>query len=172
MDQKRISTMIYLVISIAISSTLFVIFKLFEIFKIDTLQAIVVNYLVAAILGFYLSELPVNIAEITHQSWFIGALILGVLFITVFHLMAVTSQRNGLSVASVASKMSLIIGVIFGIVYYKENFNYIKIVGIVLALLAVYLTSIKKARGTTEGNRSDFLFPLLVFLGSGVLTLV
>ena len=109
--------MIYLVISIAISSTLFVIFKLFEIFKIDTLQAIVVNYLVAAILGFYLSELPVNIAEITHQSWFIGALILGVLFITVFHLMAVTSQRNGLSVASVASKMSLIIGVIFGIVY-------------------------------------------------------
>lgn len=159
--------MIYLVISIAISSTLFVIFKLFEIFKIDTLQAIVVNYLVAAILGFYLSKLPVNIAEITHQSWFIGALLLGVLFIAVFHLMAVTSQRNGLSVASVASKMSLIIGVIFGIVYYKENFNYIKIVGIVLALLAVYLTSIKKARGTTGGNRSDFLFPLLVFLGSG-----
>jgi multidrug transporter EmrE-like cation transporter len=142
-----------------------VIFKLFEVFKINTLQAIIVNYLVAASLGFYLSDLPVSVSEITQQSWFYGAFLLGILFIVVFNLMALTSQRNGLSVASVASKMSLVIGVLFGILYYGESANYIKVIGIVLALLAVYLASAKE--GQAIKKKSSLLFPLLVFLGSG-----
>jgi len=157
--------MIYLIISICISSFLFVIFKLFEVFKINTLQAIIVNYLVAATLGFYLSDLPVSVSGITSQSWFYGAFLLGILFIVVFNLMALTSQRNGLSVASVASKMSLVVGVLFGILYYGESANYIKIIGIVLALLAVYLASTKE--GQSIKKKSSLLFPLLVFLGSG-----
>lgn len=158
--------MIYLLISICISSFLFVIFKLFEVFKINTLQAIVVNYLVAAVLGFYMSELPVSFQEITSQSWFYGAFFLGILFILVFNLMALTSQRNGLSVASVAGKMSLVIGVIFGIVYYNESANYIKVIGILLALLAVYLTSTKKTQQKVK-KKSSLLFPVLLFFGSG-----
>lgn len=157
--------MIYLVISICISSFLFVIFKLFEVFKINTLQAIIVNYLVAASLGFYMSDLPVSPGEILEKSWFYGAFLLGILFIVVFNLMALTSQRNGLSVASVASKMSLVVGVLFGILYYGESANYIKVIGIVLALVAVYLASTKE--GQAVKKKSSLLFPLLVFLGSG-----
>jgi hypothetical protein len=44
----------------------------------------------------------------------------------------------------------------------------IKLTGILLALAAVYLTSIK----TTEGIRikkKNLIFPLLVFLGSGII---
>lgn len=160
--------MIYLLISISISSSLFVIFKLFEVFKIDTLQAIIVNYLAAAILGFSLSKHSVSASEIIHEPWFLGAFILGILFIAVFNLMALTSQRNGLSVASVASKMSLVIGVLFGILYYGESANYIKVIGIILALIAVYLASIKKGQSTTQKS-SNLLFPLLVFLGSGTI---
>ena len=159
--------MIYLFISICISSGLFVIFKLFEVFKINTLQAIVVNYLVAASLGFYLSDLSVSAYEIANESWFVGAFFLGILFIAVFNLMALTSQRNGLSVASVASKMSLVIGVVFGIVYFKESANYIKMIGIVLALLAVYLASVKERNPNSEKKKSSLLFPVLVFFGSG-----
>ena len=159
--------MIYLLISICISSGLFVIFKLFEVFKINTLQAIVVNYLVAATLGFSLSSLPVSASQIVSETWFFGALILGVLFIAVFNLMALTSQRNGLSVASVASKMSLVIGVIFGILYYQESANYIKIIGILLALIAVYLSSVKESGGSTGEKRGNLIFPILVFFGSG-----
>lgn len=144
------------------------IFKLFEVFKIDTLQAIIVNYLAAAILGFSMSKHSVDVVEITTEPWFLGAFVLGILFITVFNLMALTSQRNGLSVASVASKMSLVIGVLFGILYYDESANYIKVIGIVLALIAVYLASIKKGQSTTQKS-SNLLFPLLVFLGSGII---
>lgn len=157
--------MIYLLISICISSFLFVIFKLFEVFKINTLQAIIVNYLVAASLGFYLSDLPVSPGEIAGKSWFYGSFLLGILFIVVFNLMALTSQRNGLSVASVASKMSLVVGVLFGILYYGESANYIKVIGIVLALIAVYLASAKENQSIKK--KSSLLFPLLVFLGSG-----
>ena len=159
--------MIYLIISICISSGLFVIFKLFEVFKIDTLQAIVVNYLVAAILGFYLSDLLVSANEIASQSWFWGAFLLGILFIAVFNLMALTSQRNGLSVASVASKMSLVVGVIFGILYYRESANYIKVIGILLALIAVYLASVKNSPSESQSKKNGLLFPVLLFFGSG-----
>ncbi len=158
--------MIYLLISICISSFLFVIFKLFEVFKIDTLQGIIVNYLVAAVLGFYMSDLPVSFQEVTDQSWFYGAFLLGILFILVFNLMALTSQKNGLSVASVASKMSLVVGVVFGIMYYKESANYIKIIGILLALLAVYLASTRETQQKVQ-KKSSLLFPILLFFGSG-----
>lgn len=158
--------MIYLLISICISSFLFVVFKLFEVFKINTFQAIIVNYLVAAILGYYMSDLPVSFQGIVSQSWFYGAFFLGILFILVFNLMALTSQRNGLSVASVASKMSLVIGVVFGIFYYYESANYIKVIGIILALLAVYLTSAKDIQKKVY-EKNSLLFPILLFFGSG-----
>ena len=98
--------MVYLLISICISSFLFVIFKLFDVLKINTFQAIVINYFTAAALGFYLSNGSVSFKEIPHQPWFVGAFLLGIMFILVFNIMALTSQKNGLSVASVSSKMS------------------------------------------------------------------
>ncbi len=158
--------MIYLFISICISSFLFVIFKLFEVLKIDTPQAIIVNYLVAAVLGFYMSDVSIAFQEIPSQPWFLGAFLLGILFITVFNVMALTSQKNGLSVASVASKMSLVIAVVFGIIYYGESANAVKIIGIVLALIAVYLTS-EKGGQKKSSKKSSLLLPILLFVGSG-----
>lgn len=160
--------MIYLFISICISSFLFVIFKLFDVLKINTLQAIVVNYLIAAILGFSLSDISVSFQEIPSQPWFLGALLLGVLFILVFNIMALTSQKNGLSVASVSSKMSLVIAIVFGVLYYGESLSYIKIIGILLALIAVYLTSSKEKK-TIVNKHAGFLFPILLFIGSGAI---
>ena len=160
--------MIYLFISICVSSFLFVILKLFDILKIDTFQAIVVNYLVAAILGFYISDISVSIQKIPNQPWFLGAFLLGVLFIIVFNLMALTSQKNGLSVASVSSKMSVVIAIIFGVIYYDESLSYIKTTGILLALMAVYLTSTKEKNIVLNKN-SSILFPILLFFGSGAI---
>lgn len=157
--------MIYLLISICISSFLFVIFKLFEVLKINTLQAIVVNYLVALIVGIFSSKQIISPSKIIQEPWFLGAFFLGLLFITVFNLMALTSQKNGLSVASVSSKMSVVIPVFFGFFVYNETASFLKIIGIILALLAVYLTSLKTEKKAFEIK--NLLFPVLVFLGSG-----
>lgn len=157
--------MIYLIISILIASSLFVIFKLFATFKINTAQAIVVNYLIAFLFGFYNSETSTTLLQIPQQSWFIGAFILGILFIAIFNVMGITAQKNGLAVASVAGKMSVAIPIIFGVFLYDESIGFIKIIGVLLALTSVYLASAKS--DTASVNLKDLKYPILLFLGSG-----
>ncbi|MBL4905238.1 MAG: DMT family transporter [Flavobacteriaceae bacterium] len=159
--------MFYLMLSVLISSLLFVIFKLFDVFKVNTLQAIVVNYLIALTFGYFSSEVSLEIVEVSNQPWFIGAFLLGFLFISVFNIMAITAQKNGLTVASVAGKMSVVIPVVFGIIVYHESVGVVKIIGIALALVAVYLSSAKSDSNPVKFK--NLLFPLLLFVSSGVI---
>lgn len=160
--------MIFLLLSVLSSSVIFVVFKLFHKFKINTLQAIIFNYFVACTAGILIDDRPFNPARIPSEPWFFGILILGVLFICIFYLAALTTQRSGLSVVSVATKMSVAIPVLFGILMYNESTGLIKISGIILALIAVYLTSIKKKEGITIRKR-NLVYPLMVFFGSGII---
>jgi len=159
--------LIYLLLSILASTAIFAVFKLFERYKINTFQAIVVNYFTACVCGALSYEEAINTTEIINSKWFFGAISLGFLFIAVFNLMAFTAQRNGLSVASVAGKMSVIIPVLFGIYAYNESLGFQKIFGIVLALIGVYLTSIK-SKSSLKIGRSLWL-PILLFIGSGII---
>ncbi|MGB7842997.1 MAG: EamA family transporter, partial [Salinimicrobium sp.] len=154
--------------SILSSSVIFVIFKLYKRFKIDTLQAIIFNYFFAFSAGMLVDKQPLELERIPSESWFFGTVILGFLFIAVFYLAAITTQRSGLSVVSVATKMSVAIPVFFGIILYDESTGFVKIFGIVCALIAVYLTSIKKKEGIRIRKR-NLIFPLLVFFGSGII---
>lgn len=158
--------MIYLFSSILFSTGLFVIFKYFGIYKIDTLKAIFVNYIVAFTMGVGLADGAVSLSQIPEQSWFFGALFLGALFVSVFFVMATTAQRNGVSVASVAGKMSVVVPVLFGTFLYQESVTILKVLGILIALLAVYLASVKDEVYTKSGG---ILFPILLFFGSGVI---
>ncbi|MCK8523984.1 EamA family transporter [Aquimarina sp. D1M17] len=160
--------MIYLLLSILASSLIFIIFKLFSKYNVDTLQAIIINYIVASISGIIAYSEPVNLTTISEEGWFFGAMILGVIFISVFNLMAITTQKNGLSVAAVATKMSLVIPILFGIFMYKESTEVLKIIGIIVALIAVYLTSMKSTGGVSI-NKNNLIFPILVFIGSGII---
>lgn len=159
--------MIYLLLSITASTFIFIIFKLLDKYNINTLQAIVVNYFAACSFGVLSSDEAVNIPQILNSKWIYGALILAFLFISIFNVMALTAQRNGLSVASVASKMSVIIPIIFGIYVYNESVGAQKILGIILALVAVYLTSVKpkSMNNVTKG----LWLPILLFFGSGII---
>lgn len=163
--------MIWLGLSIATSSLLYVIFKYFGIFKVNTLHAIVVNYLVASITGFIAYQGTIKISEITDANWIWYSVLLGALFIFIFNVMALTSQKNGVSVAAVASKMSLVIPVVFGIWLYEESLGWLKIVGVILALASVYLVSVKAKDGLPLA-KGYFILPLLLFLGSGTIDTV
>lgn len=160
--------MIFLLLSVLASSWILITFKLFSRYNIDTLQAIVVNYIVACISGMIAYGKPIGITTITEFSWFFGAITLGLIFIVVFNLMAITTQKNGLSVAAVASKMSVAIPVVFGIIVYKESSGVFKITGIIIALVAVYMTSMRSKQGISI-KIQDLMYPLFVFLGGGVI---
>ncbi|MGK0412119.1 MAG: drug/metabolite transporter (DMT)-like permease [Polaribacter sp.] len=159
--------MIYLLLSILISTGLFVIFKYFGIYKIDILKAIFINYVVAFTIGFSLAERDFSVVEIPNQPWFLGAVFLGALFVSIFFVMAMTAQKNGVSAASVAGKMSVVIPVFFGIFLYHESVTFLKIIGILIALVAVYLASVKEKLESSKN--AGLLFPILLFLGSGTI---
>lgn len=160
--------MIYLLLSVLSSSVIFVIFKLFQKFGVNSLQAIIINYFFASLVGFLGFIEKSDVYLVSSQLWFPGTLILGALFIIVFNLAAITTQRSGLSVVSVATKMSVAIPVFFGVILYNESTGTMKILGILLALIAVYLTSIKSTTGI-KIKKENLIFPLLVFIGSGII---
>lgn len=160
--------MIFLALSIIASTLIFVIFRLFASYNINTLQAIVVNYFVACICGVIGYQNSIELSAIPQYNWFYYTLALGALFIIVFNLMAITTQHNGLSVVSVATKMALVIPIAFGLWYYKEPLGTSKAAGIVLALIAVYLVAVKKDSSIIL-QKKNLVFPVLVFLGSGLI---
>lgn len=159
--------MIFLLLSVIFSSSLFVIFKLFNRFEVNNFQAIVVNYFVAFLVGISMSSSEFQLSTVVNYRWFLGAVILGFLFITIFNVMALTAQKGGLSVASVAAKMSVIIPVIFGLYFYNESLSIYKLIGILLALVAVYLTAYKK--GIVTFNSYLIVLVVVLFIGSGIL---
>lgn len=159
--------MLDLALSVLFSSLIFVIFKLFSVYQVETLYAIIVNYVVACTAGLLLYSGEISIVEIPKKPWFLGTFALGLLFIIVFNLMAATAQRLGVSVASVATKMSLVIPVLVGVFLYKEELGVIKIFGILLALAAVYFASVKEK--STAFKTASLLLPFLTFMGSGAI---
>lgn len=159
--------MLDLLFSVLCTSLIFVIFKLFDVYGVQTPYAIVVNYVVAFTVGIILYNKPIDFNALASSSWFLGAMALGIFFILIFNLMAKTSQVAGVSVASVATKMSLAIPVVVGVVLYNEKLSTLQIAGIVLALAAVYFASIKGKSMVI--SKKSLILPLLVFLGSGII---
>lgn len=158
--------MIYIILSVLVNTLLFIIFKLFDKYKVDTFQAIVVNYFFAFAVANWTSDSHFSITQTPKEDWFWGAVFLGFLFITIFNVLAKTAQKLGLSVVAVASKMSVVIPVLFGLFIYHETAGLYKITGIILALVAVCFTSVNESK---TFNKSYIYLPIILFLGSGTL---
>jgi drug/metabolite transporter (DMT)-like permease len=162
--------MFFLLGSIVLTSYLTLSFKVLERLHINTFQAIVFNYLTCVATGsLFNGHFPVNAAAAA-QPWFPWALLMGVLFISIFNVIAFTTQKLGVSVASVANKLSLVIPFVFSLYLYNEALTALKVAGVLLALVAVYFT-VKPAKQETTAVRSKWLLflPVLLFAGSGLL---
>lgn len=167
--------MIYLIGSIVLTSYLTLAFKACERFNISIFPAIVFNYITCVITGSIVNRsFPINVGVID-TTWFRWACLMGVLFISIFNLIGITAQKNGVAVASVATKLSLIIPVVLSVYLYNESVAGWKLVGVILALLAVILTCFpdKKMQQVDQKshkfNSITYVIPLVLFLGSGLL---
>lgn len=153
-----------------ISSTLiFVIFRLFEKYKVDTFQAIVFNYFTAFICGFLLYSNELSSKIWIQLDWVPYTFLVSLLFISLFFLMGQSSQKNGVAITSVAVKMSLAVSMVGMILMYNEALTLLKITGILLALAGVLLVSISK--NTSSNSNSSWKMLLVLFIGSGILDL-
>lgn len=158
--------MISLALSILCSSAIFLLFRKFKDWKIDTFSAIVINYFVAGSFGLVISYSEISLEKLFFSNWSSNSFLLGIVFISLFYVMAKTAQEMGASVASIANKMALIIPVVFAVWLYGDNLNAIKISGIVLALFGIYFSSMKEKKGESS-NSKIWILPLVIFVGSG-----
>lgn len=160
--------MLYLIVCILASSGMTLLFKVFELKKINNLQAILANYLTASFCcNMACKEGPVILTNFWQNDWFVFSVFLGVFFIVVFYAMAMTAQKVAVSVSIVASKMSLVITLFFLYIYYQEAMNIYKWLSIGGALFAVYLTTKREEKTKLSGHWA-YIYPLMVFIGSGI----
>lgn len=153
--------------AILFSGFIFVLFKLFPKYNIDTFQAIVVNYFVAFICGLLFFPFQLNALLEVDPSWFGFTLSAATLFIGLFLIMGMSAQRNGLSSTSVAVKMSMALSVLGMVIFYSEAVNAWKISGITLAIFGVIGMTLQPNEQKNE--RSSGWMLLVLFLGSGML---
>lgn len=146
-------------------------FKWFGIKNVNTFQAIVVNYFVCVLTGTAF----VGVGDVLNQSpddqWMYIALVLGAVFITIFYLMAITAQKFSMAASSIASKMAFVIPVLFSIYVLKveSEFQWYNIIGVVLAVVATYLSSAGGNQNVKIKNKALWMLPLFVFLGNGLI---
>ena len=159
--------MIELVSCILCSSLIFVVFKLFPRYKIDTFQAIVFNYFTAASCGiiFFHSEfkgITADDVDILKYAFYCA-----ILFISLFLIMGISSQRNGVASTSVAVKMSMSISMLAMIYYNHESLSILKISGLIAAILGVILVSLP-SKSASSGKQAIWML-FVLFFGSGLL---
>ncbi|MEZ4800425.1 MAG: hypothetical protein R2809_11780 [Flavobacteriales bacterium] len=156
-----------LLLSILCNAGLYVIFKLFQRFKVRAFEAIVINYFTA--LGFGLLMVP-DLKQALQDAkefdtWSAGGLGMGLFFISIFYLTAITAQRVGVSVATIASKMSLALAVVlFAIVDPSEPLTIMKSAAIVFAVGGVIFSTISD--DIKKFQLKQLGLPLMVLLGS------
>jgi len=159
---------IYILLNILASVVLLVIFKLFDKFKVNSLHAIIVNYITASVTGLLFSKHSFDLETLYHSKWIFVSIPLGFLLISIFNLISLTTQKISISTASVANKMSVAMPVLFSVLVLNVELTMIKVAGIVLALAALYFAT----RSNDENKHIDkklIWLPLLVFLGSGLI---
>lgn len=143
--------MFSILISVLATTWIFILFKLFPKYGVNTFQAIVINYLAACVCGILLYGKTLTATAFEHTSWIPFVFLCGILFISLFYLMGLSSQRNGMSITSVAVKMSMAISMGLMIFIYQEEITWMKAAGILLSILGVIIMSYER-RVTSEGS--------------------
>ena len=161
-------TIVYLTLSIVCSSLINLIFKSFGE-AVDKMSAIVVNYFTCVLVALVVNqENMVFFTDFWNRPWFIYSAGLGVLFISIFYLIALTNQYSGVSVAAAASKLGVIIPVAAGVLIFKEAIKWPVLVAIAISLFSVLLISRKKTP-LLKGRFTWIILPMAVLIGSGII---
>ena len=158
--------MIEILYTILLFNLLIILFKMFEKFNINTLQALIFNYVTAGICSYFFLESDFSLDYILNSGWLLHAIFIGTLFIVVFVFYGFGTQKVGISITTVANKMSLIIPVFAAIILYEDVFTSQTVLAFFLALYGIYLSSTRS--GKLSFDKKYLWLIILIFLGQGV----
>ena len=158
--------MLYLVLAIVFSTGVFVAMRLFERFKLDNHQSLMWNYVFAAGTGFLMCKQFDTPTQLVNEPWFGLSILTGFWFIFTYLLMTASTQRSGVTVTSLSSKLSVVLPTLAGVVLFSEKLNFVATMGIVLALVALVLV-VGGKNATNKDIKINWLLPVLIFFGTG-----
>ncbi len=158
----------YLILCILSSTGIFIVFKLIDKQTVSPLPAILINYFIAFILGVIFSDREkLQLSSLISAPWLPISFLIGFLFIVLFFVVAISSKEAGISITTVASKMSVVFPVIFSIIIEPEDtLTITKVIALVIAVAGVFLTI--ETPGRLNVIKNKWRLPLVLFVGMGV----
>lgn len=165
--------MIFIPISVILSSLLTLAFKVLGRLQISAFQSIVFNYITCVVVGSLVQgRYPVK-EWVSAPGWLPWGILMGTLFISLFNMIGWVTQRMGVAVASVSNKLSLVVPFLFSVWVLQEQASMLNFMGVALAIAAVVLTCWPHETDVATEKRHKHwyinLIPVILFLGSGCL---
>jgi drug/metabolite transporter (DMT)-like permease len=159
--------MIFLVLAVLCSGLIPVLFRAFHDWRINVLWAIPINYLCCVLIGSVWGGQRLDLASLPSQPWIGLALLQGLVLAVNFFLLAHTAQRAGVSVAALASRLSVAIPSLLAFSIYGDSINAFKMGGLAAALLSLYLCTASERANVTRRSMAVAMLPVLVFFTFG-----
>lgn len=134
--------------------------------KLDATVIIATNYLLCVILGIANESVSAHAGINFSEPWIWWAVAHGPLLVLNFFLLARSTDKAGIAITSLASRLSVGIPVILGIWLFSDTLSLIRGAGLILAGISLWL-AIGVSKVTTQ-SISERLLPPLVFIFYGV----
>lgn len=161
--------MLFVLISVLCSVTVAVIIKIAREKGVNYLQLLVWNYPVALLMTYFVLK-PELVAWNSSLPW--GLYIpLGFLLPTIFICIAMSIRYGGIVKTEVAQRLSLFIPLLAAFLFMGEKIVPKNLIGIGVGLLAIVF-SIGWNKQNTSNERNYWIFPLMVFVGMGIIDIL
>lgn len=162
--------MIHLLLAAICSVLVSVLLKLARRLEVDVGQAIAWNYVVAAALSAWVFAPATASLQAATAVW-PALLCLGVLLPTIFLALAGSVRHAGIVRSDVAQRLSLMLSLLAAFVLFGEPLSAAKGWGIAAGLAALVGLVWRPSRdgADAQGGAGRWSYPLLVFLGFGVI---
>jgi len=152
----------YLISAILASFTISVLIKINESRGVNTQIVIASNYISAAAIG-WLVTLHVGFDGVSSETLVLG-LIGGLMWPGTFYLLMWGIRRYGISLTGAVCRLSLIVPVLFAIIFLHESLTLNTGLGLLAAFAACYLFNPVNASELNQADRrAIWFFPLLIF---------
>ncbi len=162
----------YLLLAIAAMSAIMLTLKVMGMKGISIPQAVMVNYLLAAVVSIAAVRGGYNPIETATESWFWIAALAGTMYLASMNLLAYSTKKAGVAVTTVSSRTALVLPVLFSCLFLGERLTGRQTAGIIVTLAALVLI-LGGGAGKGKGKRNAVvLLPLCVFLMTGTLDIV
>lgn len=163
--------MVYVWLSVLCSVLVSVVLKLARRLGIDVGQAVAWNYAVAGVLTALLLRPSLAPLQQAGVPW-LALVGLGVLLPTIFLALGASVRHAGIVRSDAAQRLSLLISLLAAFVLFGEKPDAMKAAGCAFGLLAMAGMVWRVNRSGTTDGVARWSYPLLVFVGFGVIDIL